>query len=35
MLCYIELPEGRAVSQGHPGSYRRAPGVTTRRRKVA
>jgi hypothetical protein len=30
-LCYIGFPYYRAISQ----SYRRAPGVTTRRRKVA
>jgi hypothetical protein len=26
------LPDCRAISQSHPGTYRRAPGVTTRRR---
>jgi hypothetical protein len=31
-LCYIGLPDCRAASQSHPESYRRAPGVTTRRR---
>ena len=31
-LCYTGLPDGRAISQSHPGSYCRAPGVTTRRR---
>jgi hypothetical protein len=29
------FPDCRAISQSRPGSYRRAPGVTTRRRKVA
>jgi hypothetical protein len=28
-LCYIGLLDCRAISQSHPGSYRRAPGVTT------
>jgi hypothetical protein len=29
------FPDYRAISQGHPGSYRRAPAVAARRRNVA
>jgi hypothetical protein len=25
MLCYIDLPDCRAISHSHPRSYRRAP----------
>jgi hypothetical protein len=33
--CSIGLPDCRAISLNHPGSFRRAPGLARRRRKVA
>jgi hypothetical protein len=32
-LCYIGFPDYRAVSQNHPGIYRREPALATPRLK--